>query len=410
VADTLVTASGDADDDLDFRLGLWGPYWINTTTAVIIGIDRPDKDISFWRTTDGGVNWSKTVIENSTCEHVAAWFDQETPGDSGTLIHVAFLDSAGDDAHYVAVDVSAGTAGTIRLVDDGVTVSTTPNLNRLAITKTKNGNLLYAFSTQTEIECYRSTDAGENWTDRPNVFEVATAEDWVLLYSANTADDADAAALFWDRSSNVLSVKMFDDSASSGTGTWTETTILTDMIDDDLHRNMDGVVRHSDGLIVGAAHSNDDNSADDIVTFTVNPNSIASPTIDTTTANVFTNEAESAQIGLLINQQNDDVYVAWFSGGTWLQTVDCVYKKSDDDMASWGTEQAYSEQTADDFRILASGRTVGNNGGFFQPTFFNDDTATVYVNLVNDVAIAAAVAATGHGHLLSDRRNHLVYA
>lgn len=387
MADTLVdTGTNSLTDDLQ---GCWGPYWTDISIGVIIMVDG-GADLQFTRTTDKGANWTTTEIETGTVRQLAVWFDQETPDDTGKLVHVAWVDSESIDfIKYCPVDIDAGTAGTIRTVDNTITSGNNPQSDRIAITKARNGNLIIAMSTQTEVECYRSVDAGVNWTDRADVFETANQEDWCLLFPANV-DDGDVAAFFWDRSANNITVKMYDDSAD----TWTETDIgLGTMEDDHAHMNMDGATRHSDGLILGCAHSNDDDSGDDLRTWTVNPNSIASPTMDVTTANVFTNEGESAQCGMFINQQNDDVYVAWCSGNTsWESTVDVVYKKSTDDMASWGTEAAYSEST-DDHRTCMAGRTVGNDGGRFQPSFYDDDDVDIYVNEVNDIEIAAVAAA-----------------
>jgi hypothetical protein len=44
----------------------------------------------------------------------------------------------------------------------------------------------------------------------------------------------------------------------------------------------------------------------------------------------------------------------------------------------------------DDYRIMHGGRTVGDDGGFVQWSFFDDDDVAIYVNLVNDIAIAAS--------------------
>lgn len=382
MADTLVQTDVYTSQD---GVGMWGPYWISETVGLIVHNDGGN-DIGFSRTTNAGVDWTRTEIEVGTHRQCAAWFDQETPGDTGTKVHIIYADGASNEFNYVDVDVSDASVGTIIVIDSGVTVAGSNNENRCSITKARNGNLIAAFSTLLEIECYRSVNAGATWVDRADVFETATERDWCLLFPANV-DDGDVAAFFWDQSANEIDVKMYDDSAN----TWTPTLILASMFADTSHMSMDGSVRHSDGLILGCAHSDKDTTTDDLRTWTVNPNSIASPTIDTSTANVMTNEAESAQCGMLINQQNDDVYICWLSGNpTWLATVDVVYKISTNDMAGWGSEQAYSEAAADDFRLCPAGRTVGNDGGFFQPAFYDDVAVDIYVNLVNDVAIVSA--------------------
>lgn len=386
MADTLVETAVSAS--LDSRVGLWGPYWSDVNTAVIVFIDDGE-DISFARTADKGATWATTEIDVGTTQCLACYYDKETPGNDGTLVHIAWLDDVTDDAYYRTLDVADGSLGTQRDVDIGITVGAGFTQNRIGITQTVNGNVIVAFSTQTEIECYKSADnfatAG---TDIADVFETATEEDWVLLFPAATADDADACAMFWDRSADVITLKMYDDSAN----TWTEfaTPIAATAVDDTLHMNMDGSVRHSDSHVLVAWHSDDDMATDDVKTADLTVDSIGSPAV-TAKTNVVTDQEESAQVSVFINQQNDDVYVVYLKGGTWFATVDVVFHISTDDMGSWGTEQAYSESAADDFRIVHAGRTVGAAGGRYQPSFFDDDEVDIYVNETNDIEIEAAV-------------------
>jgi len=381
------SVDGNIFSDLDMSNGLYGPYWIDTQTAIIVYIDFMG-DVQFSRTTDGGVNWSATEIIDGSAKNMSCWFDQETPGDSGTKVHVTWLDSTGvegaNEAFYVNIDVSDGAQGTIRTIDNTLTINGPyEEENRIAITKTIGGNLLMALSTQVEIECYRSVDSGVNWTDRSDPFETGNQEDWLLLYPANTADNNDVCGIFWDRSTNEISMKMYDDSEN----TWTETIISGSMSDDSQHINMDAAVRHSDSHILFAAHSNDDSSTDDLMTWDLTPNSITSPTV-TAKTNIFTDQAESAQTSVLINQQNDDVYVSHLKGGTWQNLTDIVFHKSDDRMGTWGSEQAYNE-TQDDNILVHGGRTIGDSGGRVQWSWFNDDLTEIFVNLVNDIEISA---------------------
>ncbi len=368
----------------DEKVGLWGPYWIDKDIAVVVFIDN-GVDISFARTTDAGVNWATTEIAAGSTQQVACWFDLETPGDTGNLVHIVWGDSAGGDLFYRTVDVSDGSLGTQRTIDATVTISAQGSANRIAITKTVNGNLLAALETQTEIECYRSVDAGVIWTSRADVFETLAVQDWVLLFPANV-DPGDAVALYWDSSANEISLKMYDDSAN----TWTEfSPVISTATDDLIHMNMDGAIRHSDSHLLMAFHSNDDTSGDVLKTFDLTVDDIDTPTV-TAKADVFTTEAAPAQGAVFINQQNDDVYVSWLGGGTWQSAVDVVYKKSIDDMGSWEAESAYSEDTSDDLRLVQAGRTVGNDGGRYQPTFYNDRLTSIWVNLTNDIETAAA--------------------
>ncbi len=366
---------------LDLVRGLYGPYWIDESTGVIVYVDS-GTDISFARTINAGTSWALTEIAAGTTRQVDAWFDQEIPGDSGTLIHVAWLDSSTPHrAYYRTINISDGSLGTQRTVNDTITIELgSPQNNILAITKTVSGNLLYAYSTQTEIDAYKSEDSGASWQTIADPFEIATQEDYFLLFSADTGDDDDAAGIFWDKSANEISIKMYDDSAN----TWNETLIANSMTDNPTRYNFDASVRHSDNHILLAAHSDDDSTSDDLMTWDLTIDSIASPTV-TAKTNIFTNQDDSTHVAVLINQINDDVYIAYIKGPpNGLQHI--VFHKSINGMDSWGSEQAYS-QTADDDRLIHGGRTVSSNGGRVQWSWFDDDSTDIWVNLVNDIEL-----------------------
>lgn len=392
MADTSV--EGAVGSTQDFSHGLWGPYWSDVSTGVVIFIDTfAQDDISFARTSDKGANWSTTEIDDGDTQAVAVWYDKETPGNTGTLLHIAWVDAAsGGSIFYRTLDISDGSLGTQRTVEGSVGVNSNPSSQRIAITQAVNDNIIVAFSQQgssDSIQCYKSADnfatAG---TDIADVYETASEEDWLLLFPADV-DAGDAAAVFWDRSTNAITLKMYDDSED----TWTEfaTPIAATAVDDTAHMNMDGSVRLFDNKVLVAWHSDDDAAGDNLETATLTVDSITAPSI-AAGANIFTGQAESAQVGMLIDQNTNDVYVAHCKGGTWQATVDVVYHKSTDDMGSWGSEQAYSEAAADDIRLCPGGRTGSTDGGRWQPAFYNDDLTEIFVNEVNDVELGGGGA------------------
>jgi hypothetical protein len=377
------TSSGTSD-----QLGVFGPYWNDVNTGVVVFVDS-GSDISYSRTTNGGVDWAVTEITTGTVAQTAVWFDKETPGDTGDLLHIGWINWVSGDgnssAFYRTLDVSSDILGTQRTASSTTIGSSGSTANRISLTKTVSGNIIYAFENGTSISTLKSADnfatAG---TEIADVYETINQHDWLKLYPANTADGSDAAAIYWDVSANSVTVKMYDDSGD----TWTESAI-TAATDDPSHINMDAAVRLTDKAILLALHSDDDAAGDDLLTFEILPDSIASPTV-TAKTNVFTNQDFAAQVGMVIDQNNDDVYVGYLKGGTWLATVDAVFHKSTDDMATWGAEQAYSEAAADDIRYIHGGHTATSAGGRIQWSIYNDDLSEIFVNLVNDVEIAGA--------------------
>jgi hypothetical protein len=370
-------------DTLDVKDALWGPYWISPLIGAFVTESSAGNFIGV-RTTDGGANWVATTIMTAVYRNMAVFFDREVPGDAGTLLHIVGLDDTGDAFDYRTFNVSDATLGTQVEIANTLAVSATGDLDRCCITKTRNGNLIAGLSTQTVIDCFKSDDDGATWTGIADVYETATEEDFALLFPANTGDGADACAIFWDRSADEISIKMWDDSA----GTWTETLIAGTMVDKSPSRGYDASTRHSDGHILLAALNDVDGLAPEIKTWDITPNSIASPTI-TAKTDVTTNQA-AGLVAIVINQQNDAVYVGYLKGQV-QGDVPGVFHVSTDGMTTWGTEQAYTE-TNDDYRMIAGGRTIGLAGGRIQWTIYDDDEVDVNINLVNDVEIAAGTA------------------
>lgn len=382
MAETLVETALSSFSDV--RGAIWGPYWSDKDTGVIVFCDAGN-DLSYTRTINGGATWATTEVRASEVMAMAVWYDKETPGDDGALLHITWADTTGGDfVYYITLDVATNSLGTLRTVDGTVTISFMDSINRIAITKTVNGNIIVAFDTGTDVECYKSADLfATAGTAIANVFEGVGA-DWALLFPADV-DDGDACALYIDRTADEISLKMYDDSEDS----WTEIAIAA-MVDNAQFMHADGVIRHSDRHLLIAFHSNSDNIGDDLLTYDLTVNSIASPTI-TAKTNVFTGQNESALASMFINQQNDDVYFAYVGDFAWQGFVDVIFHISDDGMATWGAEQTYSEQASDDFRIVHAGRSVGSAGGRYQPSFYDDDEVDLYVNLVNDIEFVAAV-------------------
>ena len=67
MADTLVEGSPFASLD---GVGLYGPYWSDVSTGVIVYADL-GSDLSYARTTDKGANWTLTEIEAGEVESAA---------------------------------------------------------------------------------------------------------------------------------------------------------------------------------------------------------------------------------------------------------------------------------------------------------------------------------------------------
>lgn len=389
MADSVVEASCSAT--IENSCGLWGPYWISPTVGALVALDNGD-DVNIYRTNDSGSTWTLIELDLTGAVSVCCFFDKEVPGDSGNLLHIWWLNGTNGVLKYCTFNLSTGFFGTIRTIATIVSGEGTSVSSMLAACKTRNGNLLVAgrvSAVTNTIFHYRSTDAGANWTSRAAIWENVGA-DCGRYFPANTGDGADAALMYLDDSATELSVKMYDDSAD----TVTETSVRTSfdpgsVLAGEAQQSWDAALRHSDGLICYAGWNLVNNAAADINTGTVNPNSIAAPTVANTT-DVVQNTNASGGCAVAIDQNSDEVYVAYLLGGTWQDTVDLKFKKSSDAMSTWGTQQNYSEDAADDYRRLTGPRSITDVGGIIQWAWFDNDDSDIFVNLTNDVVITGS--------------------
>jgi hypothetical protein len=385
MADTTVDTT--VDPNLNIRVQESGPVWTDASTGYIIYEDDAF-DVVYQKTANGGATWGSPVtVHTGTVARLSIWFDKWTTGDAGTKIHIAYVDGGSEDVFYRDLDTSGDTLGTARTVFAGVSfVFGGWTSGTVSITKSRGGYLYVGFwgDAGGENGFFRSTDAGVNWTSRAALADDDSV-DAILLRPSNEADDQDIWCIYWDRSADEISLKTYDDSGNS----WSETSVETSMADAVNYHTMAASIRQSDGHLILAAWSELDATTADLMVWDINGSGSITAKTD-----VVTNLAESSQVSVFINQQNDDIYIAYLKGGTWESTVDVMYKKSTDGGASWGAEQAYSEAAADDLRLVTSGLGVGDDGGIFQPVWFNDDLDDLFVNLVNDVVISAAGVTT----------------
>lgn len=359
-----------------------GPVWVSPTTAYVVYIDS-NIDLVYQKTGDGGATWdAPVVIRTGTVFKYSIWFDKWTPGDSGTKIHIAYMDSAVDDVFYRFLDTSGDSLGTERTVFAGASfLNVAWNGSIIDITKARSGYLYIAFwaDTSGELGFFRSTDGGPTWGSRAQHAD-GNAVDLILLFPGNEADTNDIWCIYYDVSASEISLKIYDNSGDS----WSETAIYNPVTFNSSAFPMAGSVRHSDNHVILAVWNLYATALADLMVWDIGGSgSIVAKT------DVNTNLDDAAWVTVLINQQNDDIYVAYLVGAAIGSAVDAKFKKSADGAGSWSAQQDYSQAVADDIRGIWAGLSVMDDGGKFQPLWFNDDINALYVNLVNDIDIAA---------------------
>lgn len=387
-----------------FRAGIIGSFWVDDQIGAHLFIDD-NSDLAVSRTDDGGATWTVTVLVADTVRPLAFSWAGDRPGDVGSELWLAYYVSSGNDIRFAIYDVNADTFGSAVDISAGPGIG--GSLDTIFMTVAQNGDIGVGWvsSTFTISEFWVSTNGGVSWSDTGITPWESHAGDIAWGVWPQTPTSSDHSILFYDLSAGELTIKTYN------SGAWTESSaIVTGMATSvsGSHQAIpfDAATRRSDGKTLLAVHSTEQDAAtDDLLTFELTIDSVAAPTA-TAKTNVYTNTANGG-VTIEIDHATDDVYVAYVTGYNSVSSA-VVYKKSDDGMATWGAETAYSEGS-DDYRYLGHGR-AGADGGRFQPVF-NINAADLYVNLVNDVAfVAPTVTVTLTGTLVPSTTEDAVAA
>jgi hypothetical protein len=310
------------------------------------------------KTTNGGVSWGSGLQPDSLGATTAiafdVWFDQWTPGDTGTLIHLWWFNSTADDVYYRTIDTGNSDAlGTLRVVFAGATAVAGRGAF-VSGTKTGSGYLYCAYDIDAGAErgFHRSTDGGTTWSANLSTTFVEATLDEVLLFPAmNTGDLNDCLAIYYDVSVFTLTMKLWD---SSGAVAGESGTILnnlnhntTDLV---AQFNYAASIRHSDGKLFLVADNSYDVATADRVCWELDCTGPAAFTI-TPKTNITTNIANTYYPQVFIDQTTGDIYVPYNGARTGLEALPTAtkvyYTKSTDGGTTWTAgDTAYMEGAA----------------------------------------------------------------
>lgn len=367
--------------------------WVNKNTGYLIGKDS-QLDLNYYKTTDGGENWGSAVqLENNATNNLAIWYDKWTDGDSGTLIHVAWIDVTTDDIEYRTIDTSDDSLSSVVTVFSGSsTTGTTGDWTGwcISITKARGGNIYVGgwIDTSGENGFWRSTDGGSSFGSRATVCD-GNAVDRIMFMPGSEADNQDIWCFYQDVDANEITLKVYDNSGDS----WSESSQIAGMIENSDFFGFDCVERFSDNHV--------------ILVLWDRHNAIATPdpalecydVTDSSTWTQKTNIKSGDSIygicAILLDQATDNLYVAY---QTSTSTGHIKYKSSSDGGTTWGSETDLSV-TNDDHRGIYGGTMATTDGGRFQPCWFNDDLNDLITNFDNSIEFAGG---TAHTSSLSD--------
>ncbi len=303
------------------------------------------------KTTNGGTSWgSPTSVDTQTdCIGVSVWYDQWTPGDTGSLIHIVTMDTGDDDLFYNALNTSNDTLAstTARAV---ITVGSTnatyaSNANRANITKGTNGIVYVVADDATGSgtilrRCSGSCTITANWSAAGTPPQ-GNADSWSMLLPLSGGN-----IMLINRSTgNLLRYSVWDGS------------------DWDTFQNIDASAVRGTTYDVNMAATLDHESGDIFLAYVTDANDFVTADHDirtavysggswTNTADVVTNSGRGIhQVALARDQNTGNLYLAYTARTTiTLANTSRVYwHLSTSSMQSWGVEQGPLDSSAGDF-------------------------------------------------------------
>lgn len=354
--------------------------------------DATGTNCKYSKTTDGGNSWGTPVTfdNQADCIAVAVWYDQWTPGDSGTLIHIATIDTGNDDIFYNALDTSGDTLAT--------TSSTTTNPvnaqggaftaggNYPAITKGTDGTIYVAMSDATDryvLECSTTCHVSNNWTETGTTPLDLVDGDYNLLLPL-TGDRI--MVINRDVSAEDMRYKIWNN--TSWSGAWTaidgdardNTTYDIAMAAQvSLTNNNIYLTYLADHTILGAD--------DDIRVGVFNGTSWSTSTA------LLNAPVGLTGVALGLNQSNDDLYLAYTGTTTTAITSANVYWK----MAENGSTTRFGPQQGPVNISTDSFWGVDINGTSDQRMFvswFDDTDNAIHGDTIADIAPGVYVSAS----------------
>ncbi len=374
-----ITIEGSTHDTLNTKQQPRSLVWTSPSVGYIFFVENTF-DLHYRKTTNSGASWGSAVtIRQGTVQKFSVWYDKWTKGDTGAIIHIIFTDTDDDDMTYNSLDTSDDTLGGEVIAFAGSsTTSSNWGDGCLSIVKARGGNILAGgwIDSSGENDLVRATDSpATSFTSRATVAD-GSSVDRIQFLAGNETDSNDIWCMYQDASANTLTLKVYDDSGDS----WSESGSIDTIAENSSFFGFDSMDRHSDGhaiVIMWNAHLS---ATGDLAVW-----DITDINTQTAKADVITNDSAYGVVGILINQQNDNIYAAYTTAST---SGSIKYKLSSDGAGTWGSATDMSV-TSDDHRMINGGTSVQGEGGRWMPVWFNDDLNDLVTNADNSVEIKA---------------------
>ncbi len=310
------------------------------------------------KTTNGAVSWNTPVIVDAQtdCASISVWYDQWTPNDYGTYIHIATMDTAAatDRLYYNRLDTTndsllLGTTPVVTSSNSGQGGTFVSGTNSVTVTKSTSNEVFMAVSDATDsfvVRCSTNCNLTTGWTEAGTAF-MDLDNDWNILMPVSSG-----GVLLINRDISLDDIRSRFWNGSSWSVSWTN--VDTNAVENATYDvSMAAVIDHTNGdiyLAYGADHDNYTTLDHDIRTAKFSSGSW------TGTTAVFTNRALRGlhTVAIALDTNTSTVYVAYIlrtTPGT-ATTGNVYWATSTSAMSAWSAERGPVNITAGDLRGL----------------------------------------------------------
>jgi len=346
----------------------------------------------FDKTINGGLNWSSglssvAITDQTDVENYAVWYDGWTPGNAGSLIHIAFLENGGDTVYYDSIDTANSDTqkGEVAVYSDSATTRTSIT-DSLSITRATDGDLYIALASgaasSTAVVRY-STDVGTNWNTTAAEGVDDATQDYIMLMPLATAD----VLLFrWDVSANAIQTKEYEDGANAWDAGWTDIS-ATATEDTSLTWNETwSATIHPSTYAIAFAYverAGEAAATVDIKTYSYNGAAWTAKT------DVETDVETILGTAIALDANTGDVYVTYTTGTTTASSP--YYKVSSDGMATWSIRRGPVANIASNLRGIQANMVSQEMLGVW---VYDDSAADIWYGTLQDIGTLSSALQT----------------
>lgn len=386
MADTRVTNLDFAGSD-SFVKHPGNIVYISALVGYFVSVDASTSNaIRIWKTTNGGTSWSE-IGSFFGAQALNVWYEQWTPGRTGTLIHITFVDAAFPDqgqALHVSLNTSGDSLSSVHVIKNLVVGASgeyfSDNFGSYhTLTMDRLGRLWWIYSELPDSVVMRSSDNGVSWTERtegPNggwpVPKDASNNTNVRILAMPSKGYDGGISLFYCRF-DAPAVRWYSWQFFVGLDFgWIQENSgnpITTLLGIGGLRFCSAAMRVSDHAVFLAIPDDSQGGATKIKCFQLGSNSA------TARADVISGAASGCGLAqVCIDQSQGNVYVAYLKGTNVGQSGGACkpyYKRSMNGGISWEAEKLYSSAGDADYRDLVTPRCnpVTAGPGRFQIAF-----------------------------------------